>query len=72
MEKQKHVRMGIIGAIIAGIRVGDVNIYYYGSLVAGDWSYWEAKAGNPSPLVRDLWVIPRGNDAVGITAIMTE
>ena len=52
--------------------VGDVNIYYYNTLVPGDWSYWDAKARNPSPMARDFWIIPVGNDAVAITAIRIE
>ncbi len=50
----------------------DVNLYYYNALVPGDWVYWDAKARNPSPLARDLWVIPVGNDAIGMTSIRTE
>ena len=50
---------------------GDVNIYYYNSLVPGDWTYWDAIARNPSPYAEDFWIIPVGNDAVGITAIRT-
>ena len=48
---------------------GDVNLYVYRNLVEGDWSYWDAVSRNPSPLAKDLWIIPSGNDAIGITAI---
>ena len=47
---------------------GDSNLYYYSVPVAGDWTYWDARARNPSPLARDLWVIPAGNDTVSIAA----
>ncbi|MDP8248878.1 MAG: hypothetical protein P9M00_12120 [Candidatus Tritonobacter lacicola] len=48
---------------------GDVNLYIYNTLVEGDWTYWDANARNPDPLARDLWIIPSGNDAVGMAAI---
>ncbi len=59
-------------AILKKEGAGDVNLYYYNVLVPGDWVYWDCIARNPSPLARDLWVIPVGNDAVGMTAIKTE
>lgn len=46
----------------------DLNLYLLEALRPGDWSYWDARARNPSPLARDFWVIPAGNDAVGISA----
>lgn len=48
---------------------GDVNIYYYNALLPGDWTYWDAFARNPSPVARDFWMIPSGNDAVSMTAL---
>ena len=47
----------------------DVNIYYYNALLPGDWTYWDAFARNPSPVARDFWMIPSGNDAVSMTAL---
>ena len=48
---------------------GDVNLYLYNTLVEGDWTYWDAASRNPGPLARDLWIVPSGNDAVGMAAI---
>ena len=55
-------------AIMRKEDVSDVNLYYYTGPAAGDWTYWDAIARNPSALARDLWVIPWGNDAVDISA----
>jgi len=52
--------------------VGDLNLYFYNSLVPGDWTYWDAFARNPTPLARDLWLIPIGNTAAGIGAVRTK
>ena len=59
-------------AILKKEGAGDVNLYYYNALVPGDWIYWDCYARNPSALARDLWIIPVGNDAVGMTAVRTE
>ncbi len=59
-------------AILKGEGASDVNLYYYNALVPGDWTYWDAISRNPSPYARDLWVIPIGNDAIGMTGIRTE
>ncbi|MDP8248222.1 MAG: hypothetical protein P9M00_08805 [Candidatus Tritonobacter lacicola] len=50
---------------------GDYNLYLYNNPAAGDWSYWDALARNPSPLARDLWIIPAGNDAVAMCGLDT-
>ena len=47
----------------------DLNIYFWNAPVAGDWTRWDALARNPSPVARDLWQMPLGNEAVGITSI---
>ena len=52
--------------------VGDLNTYFWNSPVAGDWNYWDAFARNPSPLARDKWQIPVGNEGVGLTGIGME
>ena len=52
--------------------VGDLNIYFWNSPVVGDWTYWDCYSRNPSPLARDLWQIPIGNDAVGMSSIALE
>ncbi|MDP8248014.1 MAG: PQQ-binding-like beta-propeller repeat protein [Candidatus Tritonobacter lacicola] len=59
-------------AILKKTAGGDVNLYYYNCPKAGDWTYWDALARNPSPLARDLWIIPSGNDSAGITAVRME
>ena len=46
----------------------DMNLYYYNTLETGDWRYWDCYARNPSPLARDLWIIPRGNNADGFAS----
>jgi len=48
---------------------GDYNLYGYGIPEAGDWSYWDAAARNPSPSGRDLWIIPSGNDTFAMTEV---
>ena len=55
--------------VLAREGVSDINLYLFNSLVPGDLTYWDAEARNPSPLARDLWIVPSGNDAAGITAI---
>ena len=47
---------------------GDYNLYIWNALVPGDWTYWDAASRNPSPMSRDLWKIPEGDDAVGVAA----
>ena len=47
---------------------GDNNFYVWSAPRPGDWTYWDAAARNASPLARDLWQIPAGNNTVGITA----
>ncbi|MDP8247379.1 MAG: PKD domain-containing protein [Candidatus Tritonobacter lacicola] len=46
---------------------GDQNLYIYNSILPGDWTYWDAIARNPSPIARDLWIVPEGNN----TSLMT-
>ncbi len=53
-------------AIMKKEGANDTNLYYYNSLEPGDYSYWQAKTRNPSPFARDLWVVPVGNDAIGV------
>ena len=50
----------------------DLNIYFWNSPVVGDWTQWDALARNPSPLARDFWQIPIGNDGIGLTGIAME
>ena len=50
----------------------DLNIYFWNSPVPGDWTYWDALARNPSPLSRDFWQIPIGNDGIGLTGLAME
>ena len=50
---------------------GDRNFYLYNNLRPGDWNYWDCLARNPSPLARDLWVVPQGNDMASICAVDT-
>ena len=56
-------------AILVREGANDLNIYFWNSPVVGDWSYWDAMARNPSPLARDFWQIPIGNDGIGLTSI---
>ena len=46
-----------------------MNLYVYNNLVEGDWIYWDCFARNPSALARDMWLMPAGNDAIGLTAV---
>ncbi|MDP8249176.1 MAG: hypothetical protein P9M00_13635, partial [Candidatus Tritonobacter lacicola] len=48
---------------------GDYNLYLWNMPATGDWTYWDAVARNPSPLARDLWMIPSSNDLLLITGI---
>ena len=52
--------------------LNDLNIYFWNAPVAGDWTRWDALARNPSPLARDFWQIPIGNDGIGLTGIAME
>ena len=45
---------------------GDYNFYLYTLPETGDSTYWQADSRNPSPLARDLWIIPTG-DGVSFT-----
>ena len=47
----------------------DYNIYIYRCPEPGDWTYWDAFSRNPSPMCRDLWIIPAGNDVSGMCAM---
>lgn len=47
----------------------DLNLYTYNVPAAGDWSYWDSISRNPSPMARDFWVIPGGNDTTAITGL---
>ncbi len=49
---------------------GDYNIYNYNALHAGDWRYWDAFSRNPSPLARDFWMIPGGNNTLAMSEIL--
>ena len=49
-----------------------LSLYYYNAPFPGDWTYWDAAARNPSPLAKDLWIVPSGNDAVALTATRSE
>ena len=49
----------------------DYNLYLYNSPYPGDYTYWDAEARNPSPLARDLWFVPGGNDAVAMCGVDT-
>jgi len=48
--------------------VGDYGFYVWTAPEPGDQTYWDAQARNPSPLARDLWKIPEGNDTMDIAA----
>ena len=50
-------------AVVNGI-TGDQNLYVYNLPRYPDKSHFDALARNPSPLARDLWIIPSGNDTV--------
>ena len=50
---------------------GDYNFYLYNSPYPGDWTYWDAITRNPSPLARDLWIIPNDNDAIAMCGLDT-
>ena len=52
-------------------RAGDYNLYLYESPYPGDWVYWDAFSRNPSPLARDFWIIPQGDDAVAMCGLDT-
>ena len=56
-------------AILVREGVGDLNIYFWNAPSPGDWTYWDAFSRNPSPLARDLWQIPVGNEGVGLSSI---
>ena len=61
------------GSYVASMKVtgGDYNLFLYHCPAPGDWTYWNAAGRNPSPLARDLWVIPQGNDAVTMCGMDT-
>ena len=50
---------------------GDYNLYLYNVPRSGDWTFWDAFARNPSPVARDLWIIPYANDAVAMCGLDT-
>lgn len=52
-------------------RRGDSNLYLYNAPKPGDWTFWDAISRNPSPVARDLWVIPYANDAVAMCGLDT-
>ena len=56
-------------AILVREGANDLNIYFWNTPDAGDWTRWDAVARNPSPLARDFWQIPIGNDGIGLTSI---
>ena len=56
-------------ALLVSQGVGDLNLYFWNAPFIGDWTQWDALARNPSPLARDFWQIPIGNDGIGITSI---
>lgn len=52
---------------------GDYNFYVYNSLEMNhDTSYWAALARNPSPLARDFWFIPAGNNTIMMAGVDTD
>ena len=55
--------------ILVEQEAGDLNIYFWNAPVEGDWTRWDALARNPSPLARDFWQIPIGNDGIGLTDV---
>jgi len=61
------------GSCIAAMKDdgGDYNLYLYESPYPGDWVYWDAYSRNPSPLARDFWVIPQGDDAAAMCGLDT-
>ena len=56
-------------AILVRQASNDLNIYFWNAPVPGDWTGLDAYKRNPSPLARDFWQIPIGNDGVGLTSI---
>ena len=50
---------------------GDYGLFLYNIPRAGDRMYWDAVSRNPSPVARDLWVIPSANDAVAMCGLDT-
>ena len=56
-------------AIMKEEGAGDMNLYFYNCVSDGDWTYWDADARNPSPLSRDFWLIPQGNNTLAMTEI---
>ena len=55
--------------VLASEGMDDANLYIYNNLVPGDWNYWDASSRNPSPVARDLWVIPSGDQPLTIVGI---
>ena len=58
-------------AVMKNERRGDYNLYLYNTPAISDWTYWDAATRNPSPVARDLWVIPQGNDVVAMCGLDT-
>lgn len=60
------------GKLLAGVikedAGGDYDFYLWNAPVTGDWTQLQAEERNPSPLARDLWKIPSGNDTAGVAA----
>ncbi|MDP8247274.1 MAG: PQQ-binding-like beta-propeller repeat protein [Candidatus Tritonobacter lacicola] len=56
-------------AIMKEEGAGDMNLYFYNCVSDGDWTYWDADARNPSPMSRDFWLIPQGNNTLAMTEI---
>ena len=46
----------------------DQNFYLWNAPRPGDWTYWDAISRNPSPLARDLWMIPFANNTCAMAA----
>ena len=59
-------------AVMKKQRSVDYNLYIYTSPAAGDWAFWDARARNPSPMARDLWITPFRNDAVAMAGMDTD
>jgi len=71
MEYLAGVNRGVGAPDQLGVMENDggyYNFYVWSAPRPGDWTYWDAAARNASPLARDLWQIPAGNNTVGITA----
>jgi len=51
---------------------GDHNLYIYEAMGYGDTTYWDAIARNPSPIARDFWYIPAGNNITSIAGVKVE